>query len=89
MHHPQLHPGTSLINYVKTYSGPRHYGRSNGGNAGAEDEAVILSKELGRPVRVQWMRAEDVQWSTQSAAGYSYVKIGLDANGRISSERQL
>ena len=74
---------------VKTYSGPRHYGRSNGGNAGAEDEAVILSKELGRPVRVQWMRAEDVQWSTQSAAGYSDVKIGLDANGRISSERQL
>jgi CO/xanthine dehydrogenase Mo-binding subunit len=70
---------------VRQYSGPGHYGRSNGGNAGAEDEAVILSKELGRPVRVQWMRPDDMQWSTQSAAGYSDVKIGLDANGRISA----
>jgi len=68
---------------VREYSGAGHYGRSNGGNAGAEDEAVILSKELGRPVRVQWMRPEDFQWSTQSSAGYSDVKIGLDANGKI------
>ncbi len=70
---------------VKTYSGPGHYGRSNGGNAGAEDEAVILAKELGRPVRVQWMRDEDFQWSTQSAAGYSDVKIGLGADGKIAA----
>jgi CO/xanthine dehydrogenase Mo-binding subunit len=70
---------------VRAYSGAGHYGRSNGGNAGAEDEAVILSKELGRPVRVQWMRPEDFQWSTQSPAGYSDVKIGLDANGRIAA----
>ena len=41
---------------VCIYAGPGHYGRSNGGNAGAEDEAVILSKAVGRPVRVQWMR---------------------------------
>jgi nicotinate dehydrogenase subunit B len=70
---------------VREYSGSGHYGRSNGGNAGAEDEAVILSKELGRPVRVQWMRPDDFQWSTQSPAAYSDVKIGLDANGRITA----
>ncbi|MEQ1948651.1 MAG: molybdopterin cofactor-binding domain-containing protein [Bryobacteraceae bacterium] len=69
---------------IRQYSGPGHYGRSNGGNAGAEDEAVLLSKELGKPVRVQWMRAEDFQWSTQSSAGYSDVQIGLDANGKIA-----
>jgi nicotinate dehydrogenase subunit B len=68
---------------VRTYAGAGHYGRSNGGNAGAEDEAVILSKELGRPVRVQWMRADDLQWSTQSPAAYSDIRIGLDAGGRI------
>ena len=68
---------------VRTYAGSGHYGRSNGGNAGAEDEAVLLSKAVGRPVRVQWMRAEDVQWSTQSSAMYSTVRIGLDANGRV------
>jgi CO/xanthine dehydrogenase Mo-binding subunit len=68
---------------VRTYAGAGHYGRSNGGNAGGEDEAVILSKELGRPVRVQWMRADDMQWSTQSPAGYSDIRIGLDAGGKI------
>lgn len=68
---------------VRTAAGPGHYGRSNGGNAGGEDEAVILSKALGRPVRVQWTRAEDMQWSTQSAAAFSDIEIGLDATGRM------
>ena len=50
--------GTPVDNVVvRIYAGPGHYGRSNGGNAGAEDEAVILSKAVGKPVRVQWMRA--------------------------------
>ena len=68
---------------VRTFSGPGHYGRSNGGNAGAEDEAVILSKAVGKPVRVQWMRPEDFQWSTQSPAAMSDVEIGLDAKGKM------
>jgi CO/xanthine dehydrogenase Mo-binding subunit len=68
---------------VRTFAGPGHYGRSNGGNAGAEDEAVLLSKALGRPVRVQWMRPEDFQWSTQSPAALADVEIGLDAHGKM------
>jgi len=68
---------------VRTFAGAGHYGRSNGGNAGAEDEAVILSKAVGRPVRVQWMRPEDFQWSTQSPASLSDVEIGLDAKGKM------
>jgi nicotinate dehydrogenase subunit B len=72
---------------VRTYAGAGHYGRSNGGNAGGEDEAVILSKELGRPMRVQWMRADDLQWSTQSPAAYSEIQIGLDAAGKIAAYR--
>ena len=70
---------------VHAYPGPGHYGRSNGGNAGAEDEAVILSKALGKPVRVQWMRADDLQWSTQSSASYSDVQIALDDKGKIAA----
>jgi nicotinate dehydrogenase subunit B len=70
---------------VKEHSGAGHYGRSNGGNAGAEDDAVILSKEVGHPVRVQWTRPEDFQWSTQSSGGYADVKIALDASGKISA----
>jgi nicotinate dehydrogenase subunit B len=68
---------------VHTHPGAGHYGRSNGGNAGAEDEAVILSQAVGKPVRVQWMRAEDLQWSTQSSAAFSDVELALDKNGKI------
>ena len=77
---------TSVDNVVvRCFAGPGHYGRSNGGNAGAEDEAVILSKALNKPVRVQWMRPDDFQWSTQSPAAFSDVEIGLDASGRMTA----
>jgi len=68
---------------IRSFPGAGHYGRSNGGNAGAEDEAVLLSKAVGKPVRVQWMRPEDFQWSTQSPAAYSDVEIALDVKGKI------
>jgi CO/xanthine dehydrogenase Mo-binding subunit len=70
---------------VRSFAGPGHYGRSNGGNAGAEDEAVLLSKAVGKPVRVQWMRDEDFQWSTQSPAAFSDIEIALDAKGRMAA----
>src|SRR5580765_2167818 len=69
---------------VHTHPGAGHYGRSNGGNSGAEDDAVILSQAVGKPVRVQWMRAEDLQWSTQSPAAFADVEFALDENGRIA-----
>jgi CO/xanthine dehydrogenase Mo-binding subunit len=78
--------GTPVDNVVvRIYAGPGHYGRSNGGNAGAEDEAVILSKAVGRPVRVQWMRPEDLQWSTQSPPAIANIRIGWDASGKITA----
>jgi nicotinate dehydrogenase subunit B len=70
---------------VRTYPGSGHYGRSNGGSAGSEDEAVLLSRALGKPVRVQWMRADDMLWSTQSSAMVADIKIDLDATGQITS----
>ncbi|MFZ0393787.1 MAG: molybdopterin cofactor-binding domain-containing protein [Terracidiphilus sp.] len=68
---------------VHIYAGPGHYGRSNGGNAGAEDEAVILSEAVGKPVRVQWMRADDMQWSTQSPVAFSDVELAVDEEGKL------
>ena len=70
---------------VHAYPGPGHYGRSNGGNAGAEDEAAILSQAVGKPVRVQWMRADDMQWSTQAAAAFSDVQVAIDEKGRMAA----
>ena len=70
---------------VHVYAGPGHYGRSNGGNAGAEDEAVLLSQAVGKPVRVQWMRADDMQWSTQSPASFSDVELAVDEQGKLTA----
>ena len=68
---------------VHIYPGPGHYGRSNGGNAGAEDEAVLLSQAVGKPVRVQWMRVDDMQWSTQSPAAFSDLELAVDDQGKL------
>ena len=70
---------------VHAYPGPGHYGRSNGGNAGAEDEAVLLSQALGKPVRVQWTRADDMQWSTQAAAAFSEIQLAVDEKGKMAA----
>jgi CO/xanthine dehydrogenase Mo-binding subunit len=70
---------------VRSYAGPGHYGRSNGGNSGAEDEAVILSQAVGKPVRVQWMRADDLQWSTQSSAAFADVQLAIDDKGKMAA----
>src|SRR4029077_6873242 len=78
--------GTPVDNVViRIYAGPGHYGRSNGGNAGAEDEAVLLSQAVGKPVRVQWMRADDMQWSTQASVSYSDVQLALDEKGKMAA----
>jgi nicotinate dehydrogenase subunit B len=78
--------GTTLDHViVHAYPGPGHYGRSNGGNSGAEDEAVILSQAVGKPVRVQWMRADDMQWSTQASVSYSDVQVAINEKGRMAA----
>lgn len=69
---------------VHTHPGAGHYGRSNGGNSGAEDDAVLLSQAVGKPVRVQWMRDEDLQWSTQSPAAFADIQFAFDERGKIS-----
>lgn len=70
---------------IRTYPGPGHFGRSNGGTAGSEDQAVLLARKLKVPVRVQWMRHDDMQWSTQSSAMQSDIRIGLTEEGGIAS----
>ncbi len=70
---------------VRNYDGSGHYGRSNGGSTGAEDEAVIISQIVGKPIRLQWMRWDDMQWSTQHTAAFSDVQAGLDSSGKLVS----
>ena len=61
--------------------GPGSYGRSDAGD-GAMD-AVILSRAVGAPVRVQWMRNEGHAWDPKSPASVITCRAGLDAGRNI------
>jgi CO/xanthine dehydrogenase Mo-binding subunit len=61
--------------------GPQGYGRTAADDAGFE--AAFLAKELGRPVRLQWMRHEETAWDTKGPAYTFTLRGGLDAQGQL------
>ncbi|HEY5622256.1 MAG TPA: molybdopterin cofactor-binding domain-containing protein [Gammaproteobacteria bacterium] len=61
--------------------GPQVYGRTAADDAGFE--AAFLAHELGRPVRVQWMRDEETAWDTKGPAYTFQLRGGLDADGNV------
>lgn len=62
-------------------TGPGSYGRNDAGDT--PFDAAFLSRELGAPVRVQYMRNEGHGWDTKSPASVQRVRAGLDAEGRV------
>ena len=66
---------------VMYMDGPQLYGRTAADDAGFE--AAYLAKELGRPVRVQWMRHEETAWDTKGPAYAFKLRGGLDAQGNL------
>jgi nicotinate dehydrogenase subunit B len=61
--------------------GPQVYGRTAADDVGFE--AAFLARELGRPVRVQWMRDEETAWDTKGPAYTFRLRGGLDAEGNL------
>jgi CO/xanthine dehydrogenase Mo-binding subunit len=61
--------------------GSGSYG-TNGGDHVAAD-AVLLSKTIGQPVRVQWSRQDETGWDPKGPQQLLDVHAGLDAIGRI------
>ncbi len=61
--------------------GPQGFGRTAADDAGFE--AAFLAKEIGRPVRVQWMRQEETAWDTKGPAFTFKMRGGLDARGNL------
>ncbi|MEP7314731.1 MAG: molybdopterin cofactor-binding domain-containing protein, partial [Pseudomonadota bacterium] len=61
--------------------GPQVYGRTAADDAGFE--AAFLARELGRPVRIQWMRSEETAWDTKGPAHLFKLRGGLDGNGKV------
>jgi len=63
--------------------GSGSYG-TNGGDHVAAD-ALLLSKTIGQPVRVQWMRHDEHGWDPKGPQQLLDVRAALDASGRIVS----
>jgi CO/xanthine dehydrogenase Mo-binding subunit len=61
--------------------GPQGYGRTAADDAGFE--AAYIAKEIGRPVRVQWMRNEETAWDTKAPAFACKLRGALDAEGNL------
>jgi CO/xanthine dehydrogenase Mo-binding subunit len=61
--------------------GPQVYGRTAADDAGFE--AAFLAHEIGRPVRLQWMRNEETGWDTKGPAYVFKLRGGLDARGKV------
>ena len=45
-------------------------------------EAAVLSKKVGRPVKVVWTREDDIKFDYYNAVAAMYMKAALGANGK-------
>ncbi|HEY3161490.1 MAG TPA: molybdopterin cofactor-binding domain-containing protein [Vicinamibacterales bacterium] len=61
--------------------GPQGYGRTAADDAGFE--AAYIATELGRPVRMQWMRSEEQAWDTKGPAFLVKIRGALDGQGNL------
>ena len=58
------------------------------GHNGADDagfEAALLAREAGRPVRLQWMREDEFNWSPHGSAMSVQIDAELNEQGKIVS----
>ena len=49
----------------------------------ASIDAVLMSKAVGAPVRVQWMRGDEHVWEHYGTPMIMKIKGGLDADGNL------
>lgn len=63
------------------FDGAGCFGRN--GHEDAAADAVLLSREVGRPVRVQWMRHDEHGWEPKGPPTLIDIRAGLDGNGNV------
>jgi nicotinate dehydrogenase subunit B len=57
------------------------YGRN--GHEDAAADATILARAVGKPVRVQWMRADEHGWDPKGPPTLLDMRAGLDQDGNV------
>jgi CO/xanthine dehydrogenase Mo-binding subunit len=68
---------------VTWIAGPGSYGMNDADDAAAD--AALLSKLVGRPVRLQYMRAEGTGWDPKGPPVAFRMRGGLDGAGKVST----
>jgi CO/xanthine dehydrogenase Mo-binding subunit len=66
---------------VQYYEGSGTFGRSCYDDAA--QAAAVMSQAVGRPVRVQFMRPDELGWDDYGPAHLSDVRAGIDAAGKL------
>jgi nicotinate dehydrogenase subunit B len=66
---------------VKYHDGSGSYGRLS--NDDSAEDAALLSRAVGAPVRVQWSRADEHAWEPKGPAQTQSVKAAVDDQGNI------
>ena len=61
--------------------GPGSYGRNDAGDAALD--AAFISRAVGKPVRVQGMRADGTAWDPKAPASVHRGRAALDASGKV------
>ncbi len=49
----------------------------------APEDAALLSRAVGKPVRVQWMRADENAWEPKGPPQLISIRSGIDAQGNV------
>jgi nicotinate dehydrogenase subunit B len=49
------------------------------------EDAALMSRSVGKPVRVQWMRQEEHAWEPKGTAQLMTVRAGVDQQGNITA----
>jgi CO/xanthine dehydrogenase Mo-binding subunit len=65
------------------YTGPGSYGRSDADDAAMD--AAVLSKAVGKPVRVQYMREQGTGWDPKGPASIHRARAAIDASGQVTA----
>jgi CO/xanthine dehydrogenase Mo-binding subunit len=47
------------------------------------EDAALMSRSVGKPVRVQWMREDEHAWDPKGPAQMQTVRAGVDAQGNV------